>query len=204
MSMLVSYSDSSDSEPEIEAGPNVSPLDLVRDLISLTLLPAVIAKTEQNLRDIKERHRGNDNVIDISDSSEDEDDSATSDEEEEVYIKKEPLDKEDEGEEDSHKRRNHVPKSRHGLLDNVSLPPIEDLHISVPAYECTEVGTVAQTLDEVVVVAAKPGTPAVDEDTVLFLDQGSRPLGKVTSLTLVTCRKQSSTFIKCLKPLNHS
>ena len=74
-------------------------------------------------------------------------------------------------------------RSRHGLYSadsSLSLPPIEDLHISVPAYECTVVGRVSNIVDEVVVVWADPGTPAVDEETVLFLEQGSRPLGKVS------------------------
>ena len=66
-----------------------------------------------------------------------------------------------------------------GELSNADLPPIEDLHISVPEYECVPLGEVSSIVDDLVVVRALPNTPALDLDSVLFLDKGKRPLGKV-------------------------
>ena len=66
-----------------------------------------------------------------------------------------------------------------GELSNSDLPPIEDLHISVPEYECVPLGEVSSIVDDLVVVRALPNTPALDLESVLFLDKGKRPLGKV-------------------------
>ena len=63
-----------------------------------------------------------------------------------------------------------------GLLD---LPPLEDLAISVPEAECIPIGTVSNIIDLLVLVTAKRGTPAVDLNSVLFLDNGKKTLGKV-------------------------
>ncbi|KAJ8712136.1 hypothetical protein PYW07_004978 [Mythimna separata] len=59
------------------------------------------------------------------------------------------------------------------------LPPIEDLAISLPAQETTKIGTIASIVDRLVIVRALPETPAVDLDSVLFLDNGSKALGRV-------------------------
>ncbi|XP_041982560.1 H/ACA ribonucleoprotein complex non-core subunit NAF1 [Aricia agestis] len=71
-----------------------------------------------------------------------------------------------------------IPKVK-GELGLDDLPPIEDLAISLPAQETTKIGTVASVVDRLVVVRAFPETPAVDLDTVLFLDNGAKALGKV-------------------------
>jgi len=63
-----------------------------------------------------------------------------------------------------------------GLLD---LPPLEDLVISVPETECIPIGTVSNIIDLLVLVTAKRGTPAVDTNSVLFLDNGKKTLGQV-------------------------
>jgi len=63
-----------------------------------------------------------------------------------------------------------------GLLD---LPPLEDLVISVPEAECIPIGKITNIIDILVLVMAKKGTPAVDLDSVLFLDNGKKTLGKV-------------------------
>ena len=70
------------------------------------------------------------------------------------------------------------PKVKGELLPS-DLPPIEDLHITVPEYECLEVGTVSSIVDQMVVVKSKPNTAALDLDSILFLDKGQKPLGKV-------------------------
>ena len=57
-------------------------------------------------------------------------------------------------------------------------------------------------MDTLVVVQSMPGKPAVDLETVLFLDKGSRPLGKVfdvigpVSLPLYCVRFNSHDHIK--------
>ncbi|KAL0870956.1 hypothetical protein ABMA27_004779 [Loxostege sticticalis] len=66
-----------------------------------------------------------------------------------------------------------------GELELDDLPPIEDLAISLPAQETTKIGTIASIVDRLVIVRAFPETPAVDLDSVLFLDNGAKTLGKV-------------------------
>ncbi|XP_054742383.1 H/ACA ribonucleoprotein complex non-core subunit NAF1 isoform X2 [Anastrepha obliqua] len=63
------------------------------------------------------------------------------------------------------------------LLDD--LPPIQDLQISVPAEECTELGRVHSIVDQLLLVSALPNSILLDLDTVLFLDKGKRVLGEV-------------------------
>ncbi|RVE49860.1 hypothetical protein evm_005453 [Chilo suppressalis] len=66
-----------------------------------------------------------------------------------------------------------------GELGLDDLPPIEDLAISLPAQETTKIGTIASIVDRLVIVRAFPDTPAVDIDSVLFLENGAKALGKV-------------------------
>lgn len=63
-----------------------------------------------------------------------------------------------------------------GIFD---LPPLEDLAISVPEQECIPIGNIHNIIDMLVIVAAKKGSPAIDLDSVLFLDHGKTILGKV-------------------------
>ena len=76
-------------------------------------------------------------------------------------------------------KRSKCPPRVKGELLPSDLPPIEDLHITVPEHECLEVGTVSSIVDEMVVVKSKPNTAALDLDSILFLEKGKRPLGKV-------------------------
>ncbi|XP_053610261.1 H/ACA ribonucleoprotein complex non-core subunit NAF1 [Plodia interpunctella] len=71
-----------------------------------------------------------------------------------------------------------IPKV-HGELELDDLPPIEDLAISLPSQETTKIGTITSIVDRLVIVRAFPETPAVDLDSVLFLDNGAKTLGKV-------------------------
>ncbi|XP_075980190.1 uncharacterized protein LOC142979247 [Anticarsia gemmatalis] len=66
-----------------------------------------------------------------------------------------------------------------GELSLDDLPPIEDLAISLPAQDTTKIGTIASVVDRLVIVRALPETPAVDLDSILFLDNGSKALGRV-------------------------
>ena len=59
------------------------------------------------------------------------------------------------------------------------LPPVEDLDVAVPQNEVVKIGTITGSVDELVVVESSPGHPAVDIDSVLFLDSGERALGRV-------------------------
>ncbi|CAG9564907.1 unnamed protein product [Danaus chrysippus] len=67
----------------------------------------------------------------------------------------------------------------HGELGLDDLPPIEDLAISLPAQETIKIGKIASIVDRLVIVRAFEATPAVDLDSVLFLDNGAKALGKV-------------------------
>lgn len=66
-----------------------------------------------------------------------------------------------------------------GEILNCELPLIEDLHITVPEHECIQFGTVTSIVDDLVVVKSLPNTPALDIDSVLFLDKGKKTLGKI-------------------------
>lgn len=82
-----------------------------------------------------------------------------------------------------------------------SLPPIEDLKISVPEDECVVLGKIMSIVDQLgkphslphsltvcadinpifiaVVVDSLPGSRPIDIDSVLFLEKGTKPLGHV-------------------------
>ncbi|KAK6621639.1 hypothetical protein RUM44_001446 [Polyplax serrata] len=83
--------------------------------------------------------------------------------------------------EESKNRKYNKKSSGNGISDFSisSLPPIEDLKISVPEKECVEIGVITSIVDTLVIVESYKGTAALDIDTVLFLDSGKRPLGKV-------------------------
>jgi len=66
-----------------------------------------------------------------------------------------------------------------GELNMSDLPPIEDLKISVEESECEPVGCVKNIVDTLVVVEAFLNKPALDIDSVLFIDRGQRTLGRV-------------------------
>ncbi|XP_049876109.1 H/ACA ribonucleoprotein complex non-core subunit NAF1 [Pectinophora gossypiella] len=83
------------------------------------------------------------------------------------------------GEEESSKSSKAEPPKVHGELGLDDLPPIEDLAISLPEQETTKIGTVASIVDRLVIVRAFPNTPAVDLESVLFVDSGAKALGKV-------------------------
>lgn len=59
------------------------------------------------------------------------------------------------------------------------LPPIEELQISVPEAECKPVGHVQSIVAQIVIVQSYAGVELLNLDTVLFLDKGKRPLGKI-------------------------
>ena len=74
------------------------------------------------------------------------------------------------------------PKTTNELLTK-DLPPVEEINTSVAASECTVVGHIKNIVEELVVVESIPGLPALDLDTILFVDgqgrEGKVALGRV-------------------------
>ena len=62
------------------------------------------------------------------------------------------------------------------------LPPIEDLHITVPEAECFQVGIVSSCVDDLVVVHSLQGMPALDLVNVFhkFLEMTRRTIPEST------------------------
>lgn len=81
--------------------------------------------------------------------------------------------------EDLDEREEPNPFKVPGELSLDDLPPIEDLHITMPEMECALLGHVLSIVDQLVMVESLEKIAAVDLDTVLFLDKGQRTLGKV-------------------------
>lgn len=73
------------------------------------------------------------------------------------------------------KKQKKVP----GELDIDDLPPIQDLHISVRNDQVVEIGKVLHAVDTLVVVEGYKDQPPLDIESVLFLDRGARPLGRI-------------------------
>ncbi|XP_037959757.1 H/ACA ribonucleoprotein complex non-core subunit NAF1 [Teleopsis dalmanni] len=71
------------------------------------------------------------------------------------------------------------PLKTKGELSLEDLPPIEDLHITVPEEECVELGVIHSIIDQLVLVSVLPNSVLLDLDTVLFLDKGNKVLGQV-------------------------
>nr|CAD7572192.1 unnamed protein product [Timema californicum] len=71
------------------------------------------------------------------------------------------------------------PLRTNGEITLDDLPPIEDLHISVPEEDCKELGKVCSIVDKLVVVQPNPNTPTLNLDSVLFLECGKRALGHI-------------------------
>ncbi|KAK8786131.1 hypothetical protein V5799_007504 [Amblyomma americanum] len=65
-----------------------------------------------------------------------------------------------------------------GELDIDDLPPIEDLHITLPSKDLSQAGRVRHAVDQLLVVESEPGKPVLDLDSVLFRADGTA-LGRV-------------------------
>jgi len=112
---------------------------------------------------------------DTSDSSSDDESSA----DEQVGSDEDEEEEEEDRRKTATSKQNGKQKNKTAEFSLSDLPPIEDLHISVPEFECVELGRISSIVDTLVVVQSLPNKPAVDVDTVLFLEKGKRPLGKV-------------------------
>jgi len=64
-------------------------------------------------------------------------------------------------------------------ITHKDLDPVEDLTDTVAEYECQEIGEISSIVDDLVVIESDPGLPAVDLESILFLDKGAKALGRV-------------------------
>uniref|UniRef100_A0A336KDR8 H/ACA ribonucleoprotein complex non-core subunit NAF1 n=1 Tax=Culicoides sonorensis TaxID=179676 RepID=A0A336KDR8_CULSO len=85
----------------------------------------------------------------------------------------------DDDDDDPDAKLRRTPIKAIGELGIEDLPPIEDLHITVPETECNLLGKITSIVDQLVLVESLPNAVPLDLDTVLFLDKGQRPLGKI-------------------------
>ncbi|XP_058066086.1 H/ACA ribonucleoprotein complex non-core subunit NAF1 [Anopheles bellator] len=72
-----------------------------------------------------------------------------------------------------------VPLRTKGEVLPHELPPIEELTITVPEAECKLIGRVDSIVSQIVLVQSLHGVELLNLDTVLFLERGARPLGKI-------------------------
>jgi len=82
-------------------------------------------------------------------------------------------------EEDADKPENTGPLKTANELLTKDLPPIEEITNTVPANECKEVGHIKNLVEDLVVVESILGIPALDLETVLFVNVGQLALGRV-------------------------
>ncbi|XP_011140407.2 H/ACA ribonucleoprotein complex non-core subunit NAF1 isoform X2 [Harpegnathos saltator] len=59
------------------------------------------------------------------------------------------------------------------------LPPVEDLKISVSEVTCDLFGEIIGIVEELVIIKPRAEKPALREETVLFIEQGQKTLGKI-------------------------
>lgn len=106
-----------------------------------------------------------------SEDEESDSDTSSSDSDEDInntVIKAKEDEEKDEG----------PPRTKNELCPK-DLPPVEDLTMSVEEHDCLEVGVISSTVEELVVIESHPGVPALDLETVLFIEKGAKALGKV-------------------------
>lgn len=163
-------SEESDSETEMSVT-----FDSVQDFIKQALLGKVIKESVRRCEYAKSINYRNHEAIDIDETSEGDDESndSSSTDSEDGFLLVNSKDSQQKT-----VKRKPPPKVKGEILPS-DLPPIEDLHITVPEYECLKIGIISSIVNEMVVVQAEPQTAALDLDTILFLDKGQRPLGRV-------------------------
>ncbi|XP_045584860.2 uncharacterized protein [Procambarus clarkii] len=115
----------------------------------------------------------------LSSSSSESDSSSDESEESPIDFKREKITLDKEKCELQKKRSSRRKLLTTGELLIEDLPPIDDLHISVPEEKAKPIGLILNIVEQQVVVAAFTNIPPIDLDTVLFLDHGQRTLGHV-------------------------
>ena len=163
LAAIANYESSSESE-EDEAYYETTD-EFIQEIILSNIIKEAIRRVEY-AKSVKYRNHDPINVY-TSSSEADESSSTSSSDEDMTVINSSQI-----------KKRKPPPKVKGELLP-CDLPKIEDLHISVPDYECLKVGVVSSIVEEMVVVQADPNTAALDLDTILFLDKGTKPLGRI-------------------------
>ncbi|KRT85190.1 hypothetical protein AMK59_2506 [Oryctes borbonicus] len=125
------------------------------------------------------------NLLVYSSESSDSSDSESSSSESESYESPEVSDndQESEGAKTENKKKNVQDTIRtFGELTLDELPPVADvssLNVEVTEHECIHMGNVSGIIDRLVTVESLPNIPAYDLETLLFLDNGKKPLGYV-------------------------
>jgi len=76
------------------------------------------------------------------------------------------------------KNLKYAPRTKNELR-LCDLPPVPEIDATINESEVTKIGVIASFVDELVVVESCPGNPAIDLESVLFLDMGQRALGTV-------------------------
>ncbi len=188
MSFLVSYPDSDTdevkteetSESESTEEVSYSSADVVANVLDDIVTLAVVKREVPGMldhRDIKVEYESEEEDEESSSSDDDDADDEDEDDNDSMEDKDSPIKSSGKEKQPNQAKKN---KKKASSADcDIQLPPIEDLHISVPEEACALIGTVESIVDDLVVVKALPMTPAIDLDSVLFLDTGARPLGKV-------------------------
>uniref|UniRef100_A0AAG5DKV6 H/ACA ribonucleoprotein complex non-core subunit NAF1 n=1 Tax=Anopheles atroparvus TaxID=41427 RepID=A0AAG5DKV6_ANOAO len=80
---------------------------------------------------------------------------------------------------DEEESQSQAPLRTKGEMLIDELPHIEELTITVPETECKAIGLVDSVVAQIVLVQSIPGVELLNLETVLFLDRGKRPLGKI-------------------------
>jgi len=109
--------------------------------------------------------------VEIESEAESDSDTSSSDSDEE-------LDNRVVSTKDDEEKDEGPPRTKNELCPK-DLPPVDDLTMSVAEADCLEVGVISSTVDELVVIESNPGVPALDLETVLFVEKGEKALGKV-------------------------
>lgn len=176
LAALAQY-ESATSSDECESESELTHFDSLQDFIKEALLAKVIKESVRRCEYAKSINYRNHEAIDIDETSESDDesnDSSSDTDSEDDFLhvnSKDPS-------QQANIKKKPPPRVKGELLPS-DLPPIEDLHITVPEYECIKIGVISSIVNEMVVVQADAQTAALDLETVLFLDKGQRPLGRV-------------------------
>ncbi|XP_052873146.1 H/ACA ribonucleoprotein complex non-core subunit NAF1 [Anopheles cruzii] len=164
LSLLCQYSgSSSDSEPEA-AGASTVAGDKKR--ASSSSSSADDESDDESVKavddSLSQNYRDHDSSILVSDAETMDTNAVSSDDDEDDgrTVSREPL------------------RTKGEVLPH-ELPPIEELTITVPEAECKLIGRVDSIVSQIVLVQSLHGVELLNLDTVLFLERGARPLGKI-------------------------
>ncbi|XP_024872594.1 H/ACA ribonucleoprotein complex non-core subunit NAF1 isoform X5 [Temnothorax curvispinosus] len=162
------YGDTSDSDVEkIEADTTTKNQHTMPEIQTQHL--QCYRTTEENLScEESDSDDDSDSSADSSSSSSSSDSSSDSDSNDITIIDKKKGSK-----------ANTAKKEKHTENELDDLPPIEDLQISVPEVLCNPFGKIEKIVEQLVIVEPKPGEPTLDLDTILFVNKGTKALGKI-------------------------